>query len=146
MEITVKDILKAKGNEIFIIAPDAVVYAALQLLAEKNIGALPVVQSEKLVGIFSERDYARNVVLKGKFSKDTMVQEIMTKDVVTVAPGDNIEHCMGLMSEKHIRHLPVVEEQRLIGIISIGDIVKSIIADQKSTIGILEGYIVGNRA
>jgi len=146
MEITVKDILKAKENEIFIIAPDAVVYAALQLLAEKNIGALPVVQSEKLVGIFSERDYARNVVLKGKFSKDTMVQEIMTKDVVTVAPGDNIEHCMGLMSEKHIRHLPVVEEQRLIGIISIGDIVKSIIADQKSTIGILEGYIVGNRA
>ena len=145
MEITVKDILKAKGNEIFIIAPDAVVYAALQLLAEKNIGALPVVQSEKLVGIFSERDYARNVVLKGKFSKDTMVQEIMTKDVVTVAPGDNIEHCMGLMSEKHIRHLPVVEEQRLIGIISIGDIVKAIIADQKSTIGILEGYIVGNR-
>ena len=145
MEITVKDILKAKGNEIFMIAPDAVVYAALQLLAEKNIGALPVVQSEKLVGIFSERDYARNVVLKGKFSKDTMVQEIMTKDVVTVAPGDNIEHCMGLMSEKHIRHLPVVEEQRLIGIISIGDIVKAIIADQKSTIGILEGYIVGNR-
>ncbi len=146
MATTVRDILKAKGNDVFTIAPAASVYAALQLLAEKNIGALPVVQSDRIIGIFSERDYARNVVLKGKFSKDTAVQDVMTKEVITVTPDDNLEHCMGLMTEKHIRHLPVIDGQRLTGIISIGDIVKMIIADQKYMIGILEGYIVGNKA
>jgi CBS domain-containing protein len=145
MAITVSDILKVKGHEVFSITPDAGVHAALQLLADKNIGALPVVQSEKLIGIFSERDYVRKLVLEGKFSKVTTIREVMTKNVFTVGTADNIEYCMELMSEKRIRHLPVIEEHRLVGMVSIGDIVKAIIADQKSTIGLLERYITGER-
>jgi len=97
------------------------------------------------VGIFSERDYARKLVLKGKFSKNTAVREVMTENVVTIEPGDNIEYCMGLMTDKRIRHLPVMRNGCVIGVISIGDIVKAIIADQKSTIGLLEEYITGGR-
>ncbi len=145
MSITVGDLLKIKGYEVLSIAPDSSVYEALQLLAKNNIGALLVLQSGRLTGIFSERDYARKLVLKGKFSKNTEVREVMTEKVVTVEPEDNIEHCMELMTDKRIRHLPVVENGCVIGVISIGDIVKAIIADQKSTIGLLEEYITGGR-
>ncbi len=145
MSITVGDLLKIKGYEVLSIAPDSSVYEALQLLAKNNIGALLVLQSGRLTGIFSERDYARKLVLKGKFSKNTEIREVMTEHVVTVEPEDNIEHCMGLMTDKRIRHLPVVENGCVIGVISIGDIVKAIIADQKSTIGLLEEYITGGR-
>ena len=145
MSITVVDLLKIKGYEVLSIAPDSSVYEALQLLAKNNIGALLVLQSGRLTGIFSERDYARKLVLKGKFSKNTEVREVMTENVVTVGPENNIEHCMELMTDKRIRHLPVVENGCVIGVISIGDIVKAIIADQKSTIGLLEEYITGGR-
>ncbi len=145
MSITVGDLLKIKGYEVLSIAPDSSVYEALQLLAKNNIGALLVLQSGRLTGIFSERDYARKLVLKGKFSKNTEVREVMTEKVVTVEPEDNIEHCMELMTDKRIRHLPVVENGCVIGVISIGDIVKAIIADQKSTIGLLEEHITGGR-
>lgn len=145
MVITAGDLLKAKGSEILFISPEAQVYEALQLMAEKNVGALLVLESGNLVGIFSERDYARKLVLKGKFSKETRVREVMTEEVVTVQPSDNIERCMAAMTNKRVRHLPVLERGRLLGVISIGDIVKAIISDQQSTIGILEDYITGGR-
>ena len=145
MSITVSDLLKTKGYEVLAITPDSSVYEALQRLADRNVGALLVFQSGELVGIFSERDYARKLALKGKFSKNTAVQEVMTQDVITVRPDDNIEYCMGLMTDKRIRHLPVVKDGRVTGVISIGDIVKAIIADQKSTIGLLQEYITGGR-
>lgn len=145
MLITASDLLKSKGHEIWSVSPEASVYEALQLLNEKNIGALLVFDAERLVGIFSERDYARKLVLKGRFSRDTRVKEVMTDEVVTVAPEDDIEHCMELMTCRHIRHLPVVNISGVIGLVSIGDIVKAIISDQKSTIGLLNEYITGSR-
>ncbi len=145
MSITVNDLLNEKGYEVLAITPDSSVYEALQLLAKKNVGALLVFESGELVGIFSERDYARKLVLKGKFSRNTAVREVMTEDVITVHPEDDIEFCMKLMTEKRIRHLPVIKNGRVLGVISIGDIVKTIIADQKSTIGLLEEYITGGR-
>jgi len=145
MRITVDDLLKSKGYEVLSITPDALVYKALQLLADKNVGALLVFQSGALVGIFSERDYARKLVLKGRFSINTAVREVMTDSVITVEPGDDIEYCMRLMTDKRVRHLPVVSEGRVVGVISIGDIVKAIISDQKFTIGLLEEYITGGR-
>jgi CBS domain-containing protein len=145
MDITVESILRSKGSDIFSVAPDYTVYDALKLLAEKNIGALLVFDSGKLVGIFSERDYARKVVLNGKFSRTTMVREVMTENVITVDIKENVQVCMDLMTRKRVRHLPVVEEGAFAGVISIGDIVKAIISEQEATIQHLEKYIVGGR-
>jgi CBS domain-containing protein len=141
----VKDILQAKGHEIWSISPDRSVYDALTLMAEKNVGALVVMETDRVIGIISERDYARKVILKGKSSKELAVQEIMTPRVVCVRPEQTMEECMELMTDKHIRHLPVLDENRLVGLISIGDVVKAIIAEKEFIIGQLEGYITGNR-
>jgi len=145
MVITTGDLLKNKGYDLWTVSPESSVYEALQVMCEKNVGALLVFESGQLVGIFSERDYARKLVLKGKFSKNTRVREVMTDEVVTVAIDDDIEQCMGLMTNRRIRHLPVKKGDRVIGMISIGDIVKAIISDQKSTIGLLNDYITGGR-
>jgi CBS domain-containing protein len=139
----VRQLLGDKPRDIWTISPESSVFSALELLAQKNIGALPVVQGGKLVGIFSERDYARKVILKGRSSKEITIREIMTEQVITVRPETTIPECMKLMSDKHIRHLPAMEEDRIMGIISIGDVVKDIIAEQASTIHQLEDYIKG---
>ncbi len=137
----VSDILQTKGINIFSISSNATVYDALKIMGEKNIGALPVIDDGQLVGILSERDYARKVILKGKSSQDTLVKEIMTEKPITVSTDDKIETCMGLMSEKHIRHLPVVKDGTVTSMISIGDVVTSIIKMQKETITHLQNYI-----
>ncbi|MDH3513153.1 MAG: CBS domain-containing protein [Gammaproteobacteria bacterium] len=139
----VKRILEAKGYDIWYIEPAASVYEAIHLLAEKQIGALLVMENDQLVGIFSERDYARQIILKDRSSESTKVQDIMTKEVLHVQPNAEIEHCMSLMTEKRIRHLPVVEDEKVIGMISIGDLVRAVIAEQQSTINNLEKYISG---
>jgi CBS domain-containing protein len=142
---TVKQLLQAKAADIWTITPDARVYDALALMADKNIGALLVVDAGRLVGIFSERDYARKVVLHGKSSRETPVREIMTTRVVYVRPEQTIEDCMALMTDKRIRHLPVIDGERVMGVISIGDVVKSIISEQSFMIAQLENYIAGTR-
>ena len=142
---TVKDILRAKGSQVYTISPDATVYEALGRMAENNVGALLVFEENDLVGLISERDYSRKTILKGRFSKETAVSEIMTAKVVTVHPDDDIEECMELFTDKHIRHLPVVEEGKIVGIVSIGDIVKSIIDYKEFIIEELENYIKGQR-
>jgi CBS domain-containing protein len=144
--VTLKQILKSKGSQAWSTEPTATVYAALQLMAEKDIGALLVMAEGKLVGIFSERDYARKVILHGKSSAETQVREIMTSGVVTVRPDQTIAECMTLMTEKHIRHLPVVEGDKVFGVISIGDVVKAIISDQQFVIQQLQSYISGERS
>lgn len=141
----IKDILEAKGHEVYTISPDATVYEALSLMAEKNVGALVILEGETLAGLISERDYARKVILKGKFSKDTPVHEIMSREPVTVTMDDDLEQCMELMTDKRVRHLPVMEEDRLIGIISIGDVVKGIIDHKEFIIQQLEKYIKGQQ-
>jgi CBS domain-containing protein len=138
---TVRDILKKKGGDAYSVSPQATVYEALQVMADKNIGAVLVIDHGKLVGIFSERDYARKVILKGKASKETSVSELMTKNVLYVSPDKNVEDCMFLMTTKHVRHLPVMEDDRLAGIISINDVVKIIISEQKFAIETLEKYM-----
>ena len=143
---TVRDLLRVKGNQVWSIEPDVSVYEALTLMAEKDIGALVVLDSaSQLAGILSERDYARKIVLKGKTSRETAVREIMTEKVVYVRTDQTIEDCMALMTNKRIRHLPVLEEGRLLGVISIGDVVKDIISEQEFIIGQLENYITGKR-
>ncbi len=137
----VSDILKKKGNAVISATSGTSVLDALKLMSEKNIGALLVMDDGKLTGIFSERDYARKVVLKGKASADTAVKEIMTENPFTVQPEDSIETCMSIMSDKHIRHLPVVKEGTVAGMISIGDVVTTIIQSQKETIDQLKNYI-----
>ena len=137
----VADILTSKGNFIYSITASTSVFDALKMMAEKNIGSLMVIEEEKLLGIFSERDYARKIVLQGKASHDTPVNEIMTKTVITVHPLDSLEHCMNLMSENRIRHLPIEENEKVSGIISIGDVVNAIIKSQKETITHLQNYI-----
>jgi CBS domain-containing protein len=142
--ITVKQLLKSKGStEVWSVAPDTSVYDALKYMGDKNVGALPVVEGEKLVGVISERDYARKVILKGKSSLDTPVSEIMTPRVFFVNPNQKMIDCMELMTEKRVRHLPVVEDDRLVGIISIGDVLKEIISEQETYIKDLENYIDG---
>lgn len=140
---TVRDILRAKGNQIWWVSPDATVFSALELMAEKNVGALVVLDEEKLAGIFSERDYARKVILKGKASKETSVKEIMTSEVTTIRPGQSVDECMALMTEKRIRHLPVFEGETLVGLVSIGDVVKAVISEREFIIKQLESYITG---
>jgi CBS domain-containing protein len=142
---TVRTVLQTKKNELWSIPPDAVVLEALKIMADKNIGALLVMQKETVVGIFSERDYARKIVLKGESSRTTAVKDVMTSSVLTVNPEQSIDECMALMTDKHIRHLPVVEKGKLIGLISIGDVVKEIISEHKETIQQLENYITGSR-
>ena len=139
----VEQLLKTKGNEIWSIAPQATVYEALQIMSEKDVGALLVLDKGNLVGIFSERDYARKLILKGRFSKDTTVGELMTREVLYIESQSTIEHCMALMTAKRVRHLPVLENERLIGIVTIGDVVKQVISDQEFTIQQLERYIKG---
>lgn len=141
----VAQILQIKGHAIWSIAPDATVYAALELMAAKDVGALLVLEHDRLVGILSERDYARKVVLKGKLSKDTQVREIMTDAVFFVHPDQTIDECMALMTTKRVRHLPVIDHGKLVGVISIGDVVKELIAHQQSLIHELESYITGSR-
>ncbi len=142
---TVAQVLQEKGHAAWSISPDATVYDALRLMADKDIGALLVLEESKLVGILSERDYARKVALKGRFSKDTLVREIMTEDVVYVSPERTIEECMALMTAKRVRHLPVLANDQLVGIISIGDAVKAIISEKEFLIHQLERYITGSR-
>jgi CBS domain-containing protein len=142
---TVRSILLSKGNEIWSITPDVLVFDALKVMAEKNIGALLVMSGDNLIGIFSERDYARKVVLKGESSHKITIKDIMTSNVISVNPEQSIEECMALMTSKHIRHLPVKENNKLIGLISIGDVVKAIISQHEDTIKHLKNYIVGSR-
>ncbi|SHF84658.1 CBS domain-containing protein [Flavobacterium segetis] len=139
--MTVNQILSTKGKEVYSILSTHTVYEALSVMSEKNIGAILIIEDTVLKGVLSERDYARKVVLKAKSSKKTLVHEIMETDVVTVAPSDNLEFCMELMSTKRVRHLPVLESSIVIGIISISDVVKAIIAIQKDTIEHLNSYI-----
>jgi CBS domain-containing protein len=128
---TIGQLLEQKGSQVWSIPPDATVYDALRLLAERDIGALLVIQGEKLVGILSERDYARKVILKGKSSMKTSVSEIMTERVIVIELQHTLEEAMALMTEKHLRHLPVIEEDKVVGLVSIGDLVKAEIADQR---------------
>lgn len=139
--MTVNQILSTKGSEVYSVVSTITVFEALKVLGEKNIGAIPVIDDGVLKGILSERDYARKIVLKDKSSKKTLVSEIMESDVVTVKPSDNVDYCMELMSKRRIRHLPVIENNSVIGLISIGDVVKTIIELQKETIKHLDSYI-----
>ena len=142
---SVAQLLKVKGTLVHSIAPGASVLECLKLFADRGIGAALVMEGDRLVGIFTERDYARKVALHGKSSKDLKVQDVMTTDVLWVPPERTNEECMALMTEKRIRHLPVMEDDKVIGIISIGDLVKDIIAEQRFIIDHLERYIMGER-
>ena len=138
----VKNILRVKGDDVWTTTLDAPVFDAIKLMAEKGVGALPVVESGKLVGIISERDYTRKVILDGRSSKSTAVKEIMSAPVIFTTPDEPIERCMVIMTEKRVRHLPVLEDGQMIGIISIGDLVKAIIAEQKRWIRELEHHVL----
>lgn len=139
----VKHLLDAKGRHIIAISPDSSVLEAIKIMADKSVGSLVVMEDEKLAGIVTERDYARKVIVKGRSSKSTRVAEIMTADVVTTSSAETVDKCMAVMTELRIRHLPVLEDNRVIGMISIGDLVQAIIADQKEEIEQLEHYISG---
>lgn len=141
---TVGVILARKDSAVWSISPRATVFEAIQLMAEKNVGALPVVDDSRLVGIISERDYTRKVILKGRSSKDTAVRDIMTEELLTATPSDGIAECMRVMTEKRVRHLPVMEGTKMIGIVSIGDVLKWFISAQAATIDNLERYVTGD--
>jgi CBS domain-containing protein len=145
MEIagSVGSILAHKGSAVWSIAPNSMVFEAIQLMADKNVGALPVVDDSQLVGMISERDYTRKVILKGKSSKDTPVREIMTQELITVNMADSVSDCLRVMTDSRIRHLPVMEGRKLVGLVSIGDLVKWTISAQTATIDALEKYITG---
>ena len=143
---TIREILDSKGGEIISVAPDTTVFEALTIMAEKNIGAVLVLESEKLVGIMSERDYARKIALKGKFSKEVPVREIMSSEVICVGPEQTINNTKAIMISKRIRHLPVLEEDKLIGLISIGDVVNALLDENLFVIDQLETYIKGVQA
>ncbi|HEY0590544.1 MAG TPA: CBS domain-containing protein [Thermoanaerobaculia bacterium] len=138
---SVAELLHAKGNQVWAVAPDQTVLDALRVMAEKEVGALLVTSGEKVLGILSERDYARKIVLKGRSSESTAVADVMSSEVTSVSSRQSIEECMAVMTEKRIRHLPVIDEGKLVGIVSIGDLVKAVIEDQKFTISQLEHYI-----
>ena len=146
MEIvgSVGTILAQKGSAVWSIAPNAMVFDAIQLMADKNVGALPVVDNGQLVGMISERDYTRKVTLKGKSSKDTPVREIMTPELVTVNVTDTVSECMRVMTDSRIRHLPVMDGKKMIGLVSLGDLVRGIISAQTATIEDLEKHITGS--
>ena len=138
---TVRQLLEAKSPEIIAIGPEAPVIDAIRLMAERGIGALLVMQGARLAGILSERDYARKIVLQGRSSRDTPVRDIMTAEVVTVAPGDSIDHCMQLVTDRRIRHLPVLDGDAVVGVLSIGDLVKAVIEQQRQELDHLQRYI-----
>jgi len=143
---TVKHILDTKGRRVHSIGPDAFVFDALKMMAEKNIGSLAVLEDGKLVGIITERIYAREIALKGRTSAQTLVRDVMSTNVVCVRPDQSVEECMAVMTAKTVRHLPVVDDGQIVGVVSIGDMVNSIIRDQKFIIDQLEHYIHGQRA
>jgi CBS domain-containing protein len=143
--MNVNQILNEKGNEVHSILSTITVYEALRIMGEKNVGAVLVIEDNILKGILSERDYARKIVLKNKSSRETFVHEIMDKEIITVKPTDDLDYCMDLITNKRIRHLPVLVEEQVVGIISIGDVVKSIIELQKNTINSLDSYIHGTK-
>ncbi len=140
--LTISSLLKSKGS-IWTVAPDNTVLDALHILAERNIGVVPVVEDGKLVGIFSERDYARRVILLGRTSKETQISQVMTENVVTVSPDDNIEDCMKIVVSKGFRHLPVVEDEELVGVISANDLLAEVIRSREMQIGSLESLLTG---
>ncbi len=142
--VKIRSILEAKGGEIFALSPLDTVYEAIALMNEKRVGALLVMDEGKLVGIVSERDYARKVILKGRSSKDTPIADIMSSPVIIVSPEATVEECMRIMTEQRIRHLPVVEKDRVVGVVSIGDLVRVIISEQAETIDQLQAYIHGS--
>ena len=144
MTVSIASILSRKGSEIWSVEPEATVYAAIALMAQKGVGAMLVVSGGQLVGIVSERDYARKVMLLGRSSKDTLVKDIMTSKVITASPENTVEDCMRIVTHNHIRHLPVLDGERLVGIVSIGDLVNAIIELQAHTIDQLHTYISGN--
>jgi len=139
----VHDVLSDKGSEVWTVNPSTTVFEALEVMADKNVGALVVVDDDKLIGIFSERDYARGLALKGKRSRETSVRDTMTDVVVTVSPSHSMKDCMEFMTNERVRHLPVLEDGRIIGLVSIGDVVKSIMSYQEHMIQQLEAYITG---
>lgn len=138
---TVKNILNNKSNEIYSVSPSTSVLEALQVMMHKNISALLVMENSELKGIFTERDYARKIILQGKSSKETLIEEVMTSDLETIHLDSTIDHCMQIMTTRHIRHLPILNEGKVAGMISIGDLVKFVIEDQKQTIEQLQSYI-----
>lgn len=140
----VKELLSEKGGSIWSISPEATVLDAISMMAEKNVGALLVMQDGRLVGIMSERDYARRIILEGRSSRNTSISEIMSNRIVCVGPDKTVEECMAVMTDKRIRHLPVMEGKELLGVVSIGDLVKAVIAEQKFVIEQLENYITGS--
>lgn len=140
---TISAILNQKSGEVYSITPDASVFEAVSMMADKNIGALLVMKGDKLIGVVSERDYTRKVMLRGKKSRETKVTEIMSEHLTVIPPNEPVEKCLRLMTEKRFRHLPVVEGDKVVGIISIGDLVKHVIATQSATIAHLENYISG---
>ena len=140
---TVRHLLGAKTPEIIAVTPESPVIDAIRRMAEKHVGAVLVMEGPRLAGILSERDYARKIVLEGRSSKDTPVRDIMTADVITVAPGDDVRHCMQVVTRHRIRHLPVVEEDGVIGVISIGDLVAAVIEEQQRELDQLQRYIAG---
>ncbi len=137
----VRLVLEQKGRNIWSISPEACVYDAIEIMAEKHVGALLVISEGNLAGVVSERDYARKVILQGKSSRETQVKEIMTSPAIVVTPGESVEDCMRIMTEHHIRHLPVVENENILGVVSIGDLVKWMISAQQQTISQLHNYI-----
>jgi len=139
----VKHLLELKGNAVYTIAPDAPVLDAIRAMAERGIGALLVMRNEELIGIVSERDYARKVILKGRSSKDTPVAEIMTPSPISVDPASTVDECMRLCTDQRVRHLPVMDKGRVVGVVSIGDLVKAVIDDQAAEIDQLQRYIAG---
>jgi predicted transcriptional regulator len=141
--LRIKYLLSTKPKSIWSIGPNEPVLQAIRLMSEKEVGALPVIEADKLIGIVSERDYARKVILLGRSSADTAVSQIMTSELITISPEDTVHRCMELMTEKRIRHLPVLEKHKLVGMISIGDLVKAVIEEQQQTIVQLERYIAG---
>ena len=138
---TVRAVLKRKGSEIWSITPNQTVYEAIEKMAEKGVGALLVTHAGRPVGIISERDYARKVILRGQSSRTTLVNEIMTSPVIFATPDEGVEECLGIMTKNRIRHLPVVENERVLGIVSIGDLVKWVVSEQEETIEQLQNYI-----
>ncbi len=140
---TVRQLLQDKGSAVYTISADETVFRALEVMAERDVGALVVVEGEDVVGVFSERDYARKVILQGHASRELSVRAIMSTNVVTVAPEQTVDDCMRLMTERRIRHLPVIEDGRLAGLVSIGDVVKAVMSEQAFLIEQLQAYVTG---